>query len=143
MLIYIKNWKIAFWLWTIQTTPDLGWIKTLNTPTTDNVQPDQAIQRVMLWWSSHKKTNNYNSKADNTNKSLCLDSIPLRSYSSSKMKISSAACLLLLLRNAAGSNLRGSRALRELKEQEESVNLFEVSRGITGSNSPGMIQKFY
>ena len=46
------------------------------------------------------------------------------------MKISSAACLLLLLRNAGGSNIRGSSVLKEVKEQNGSASIVEVSWNI-------------
>ena len=49
------------------------------------------------------------------------------------MKVSSAACLLLLLRNAGGTNIRGSSVLKELNEQDESASIIEVSWNI-GSN---------
>ncbi len=46
------------------------------------------------------------------------------------MKISSAACLLFLLRNAGGSNIRGSSVLKEVKDQDESGSIVEVSWNI-------------
>jgi hypothetical protein len=86
------------------------------------------MENGMLRVSSHKTK-----KLIIKHKSLRLHSIPTRSYLSSKMKISSAACLLLLLRNAGGSNIRGSSVLKELKEQDESASIIEVSWNI-GSN---------
>ena len=47
---------------------------------------------------------------------------------SSKMKITSAACLFLFLRNSTGANIRGSRVLIHENKQGESASIIGVSR---------------
>jgi len=46
---------------------------------------------------------------------------------SSKMKITSAACLFLFFRNLAGPNIRGSRVLIHEKKQQEAASIIDVS----------------
>jgi hypothetical protein len=43
------------------------------------------------------------------------------------MKIISAACLLLFLRNSAGSNIRRSLVLEQEQKHEESASILDVS----------------
>jgi hypothetical protein len=44
------------------------------------------------------------------------------------MKITSAACLFLFLRNLAGANIQGSQVLIHEKKQEEPVSIIDVSQ---------------
>ena len=57
-----------------------------------------------------------------------IQSLNKEANSSSRMKITSAACMFLFLGNSAGANIRGLRVLIHDKKQEVSASMIDVSR---------------
>ena len=78
--------------------------------------------------SSHKIAKPISNHNINIRVLVFIQSLYKEANSSSKMKITSAACMFLFLRNSAGANIRGSRVLIHEKKQEEPVGIIDVSR---------------